>query len=128
MAQYAVRKATLTSNGSGVASAQIDNIFGRLHEVIVVPAAGLSNAWDMYITRIAGDVAETFYSNTSMNTVGQGNIYHYPRVQVVKTSAAAVTAASNENDLAVILGSVSITGANMGDTQSATVVLIVEVD
>lgn len=128
MSQYASYKTTLTSDASGDATAQINNIFGRLHEVIVVPSAGLSNAWDMHITRITGDVAETFYTNGSMNTLGQGNMYHYPRVQVVKTTAAAVTAASNENDLAVILGSVTITGDNMGSTQSATVVLIVEVD
>jgi hypothetical protein len=127
---YEMKEKILTSDASGDATHTFTQIFGLLHEVIIIPGASgetpdiqPSASFDIFLDTPAAYGSHRVYSNTALSN--SANTFAFPRAQVVKQDASAVTSASNENCEVPILGSLTLTGANLGDTRQVRVLLII---
>ncbi len=119
--KYAV---TLTSDASGDASATIENVTGRLLKVVTLGVTQPTASWDLAIKAEIAGVDETIFSDTARSNSTTAPDVSYPVAPANKT--ADDSASSLTEVFPIIYGPVTITGANMGASKSAKVILIVE--
>ena len=106
--------AILTSDASGDASATVD-VNGVVRRVINIPDTDSSQPTDLYDITITDAFSVQLYQDLSVSN--SANSHAIPTL--------AGTAGNTEYQLSVV-GELTITGANMGDSKGAKVVLLIE--
>lgn len=125
-----MRKATLTSDGNGDATASTSSVSGRLVKIEVLNSttAQPSNNWDLtlYTGTASGNNYEVLFLDATVSQAITSKVKYYP-VAVASKAADGDDSTLTEVPPLVLSQPINLIGANMGDTKSAEIRLLFEV-
>ena len=125
MSRYETITATLTSNGSGDATATTQFVKGKIVKISTIGTTTPTASWDFDIQVKTLGVWETLFTDDSRSNSTTVADVDYPAVAEVKSTDGSSSSTYNSGIYAD--GPLKFIGANMGDTKVAKVAIILEV-